>query len=113
MENLISTLAIGAITGISILAYKHPNAYRKISLVIMAVIVLVYIGAAAWSAGNDFAVQVLYKYLKFDQSLEAAQLARSYQVSPWWYLAGIGLQIYLLMLQGLPWLLRDDKPEEK
>jgi glucan phosphoethanolaminetransferase (alkaline phosphatase superfamily) len=112
MDKLIP-LVVVALTGISYIAYKFPNAYRIIFIVLGVIYLLMDVGALAWNEGIESAVQALIGSLKSDKMEEAVTLARSYKVSTWTFLSGLILVLYLAVLQFLPWLLRQDSSGEK
>jgi hypothetical protein len=113
MDKVIPALFVAAISSLTFIAYKHPNAYRKLQLPLVVSGFIIILAVSSWDWGGDFTFQALIKYIEVDKLKEAAAIADSYKVSPWWMTAIATLNIYFLALSYLPRLLDEDKPENK
>ncbi len=113
MDKVIPALFIAAISSLTFIAYKHPNAYRKLYLPLMICCMIIIIAVSAWTWGSKFTFDALIKYIEVDKIREAAAVADSHQISPWVVSALAGLNLYFLALSYLPRLLEEDKPEKK
>jgi hypothetical protein len=66
MDKLFSGLVLAALSGLTVLAYKHPAAYSKVSLGVIIGLVCVMIGCNIWNTAVGVAYSKLVKHLKDD-----------------------------------------------
>jgi hypothetical protein len=112
VEKLAAGLVVAAATGLTVLAYKHPEAYNKIFWPLVVICAVPMIAAMGWDAGVTNAYVRLVPYLvkdKFDEARGAIAATR---------ILSIGLLLcyglaggYLVFLGVLPHLVEKKKPD--
>lgn len=113
METLLTTLALAAITAISIIAYRHPKGYAKLFKWICELILWAFLAIAGFAVGVGAAHQALTPYLQPEKAAEAAALiARSTPDPALTFLGTIVVWGYFAFLAVLPMILEHD-PDEK
>jgi hypothetical protein len=105
MDKLIPSLAVAALTGLTFLAYKHPNASAYLNAALTFVLVMTALGMAVWNLGVDKARLELIKFLKPETWKESSEAIKSSKAPMSWFLAALGLTAYLWFLLFLPLLL--------
>jgi len=111
-QGVFGSLIIAALTGITILAYKHPAGYGKIYYPIVGAIGVAWLvwfvyGIAYTSGFGDAIVETM--------KLNTPKLIKtpSNGSTPWWYFfIPAALYIYLSFLRILPHLLTDEQQED-
>ena len=110
IQTLLSSLIVAMVTGLTIIAYKHPAGYRKLYSPINIACGLVTFGYASYSIGHT---------LGFYEALSGVlALNKSPFISPkdesapfWWILIPVLASAYMLFLKSLPLIL--DLPNAK
>lgn len=67
METLITTLITALLTGLTILAYRHPNGYQKIYSWFSVLFLAVVIGGNAWNAGVAMGFSKIVSYIQAER----------------------------------------------
>jgi hypothetical protein len=106
METLLSSgVALAALTGVTILAYQQPDAYSKLCIPLVVVLGLVIVGLGVWNAAALTAKARLIKHLRSDAWEEAREDFEKVTAPGLWTVGLLLVQVYLLLLLGLPQLL--------
>jgi hypothetical protein len=113
MDKVIPALIVAAISSMTFIAYKHPNAYRNLFIPLCVLLMIIESAALAWNAGSELTYRALRDYIGVDKIKEAYDVAESYQIPLWMFLSGLGIAFYLVLLFCLPMMLDEEKPEKK
>jgi hypothetical protein len=119
METLVTSLILASVSALGLLAYKHPNGYQKVGLVLMLLIGAVGLQSILFNY-NELrgATRFLQKYL--EENPEKPLHFVSYSISTaygavqtisWAALIVLASEVYLLLLWWLP-AITGHKPEE-
>ena len=117
LENLAAGLILATVTGLTIIAYRHPPGYKKIALPILLVSCFFYTVLVTWSFALTHAVTLI----RFNHTVfEAKAAIREGQLSYWQLtLPWLAFSGYLLILNSLPKILglkgseEDQEPKDK
>lgn len=71
LETLITTLAVAAITGITIIAYRHPDGYKKIFPWLIGVMVVVMVIMMVWDLGVQQGYFAVSEFIEYEQYKDA------------------------------------------
>lgn len=114
MEKLITGLMIATISGITFIAYKHPEGYRNIHPFIGMIPALAFIFAVIWNWAVVVTAQELHVFIA-SENLSKAREAREQLEWPvgWIFLANAGIYLYTLFLLNLPKILEIEKKEKQ
>jgi hypothetical protein len=110
MEHAFGALAVAAIGGITFIAYRHPNAYRIIFIVLIVCYIAATVAMTAWNEGSYHTYRALLDYIEGDNIAKAKAVRENYQIPNWIILSSIGVYAYLCFLYFLPNILDADKP---
>jgi hypothetical protein len=113
MDKVIPALVVGAISSLTFIAYKHPNAYRKMYILLGVCYIILCSFAAGWQLGSYDTVEAILGYIDPNKLKEAKAVANNYLIQPWTIFASSGLILYFTLLLLLPILLEEDKPKNK
>lgn len=110
-QTIIGSLAVAAITGLTVVAYRHPDGYRRIY------VSLLFVLGGAWAAWFMYGLGFTFGFSK--AALETMKLnpgtviKTPSQESPsfWIYMAPAILYAYLSFLRLLPHVLRLGAPD--
>jgi hypothetical protein len=111
MDKIAPALIVAAISSLTFVAYKHPNAYKKLWLAIMVFYFAAFMSLIGWNAGCEAAFSALKEFIASDKLKEAIAALENKEISTWIILTGVGLYFYLFALTFLPLLLDEDKPK--
>ena len=112
METLVSGLILAALSGLTFLAYRHPEAYEKIYVPFVLAYGVIFIGTVGWNFGvlkTTYAVldEIGYNFL------DDAEKAKERLLLPeWLWLVLIGLYLYMTFLATLPKITGAQKPPD-
>jgi len=114
METLITGLIVTAISGITFLAYKHQNGYRKIHQFIGPIATTGFMLASIWNYAVSTTAIELNQFIAADQSLNALNSKRELEFPLMWvFIATASLYLYSLFLLYLQQILDiNDHKEE-
>jgi hypothetical protein len=115
---IVVPLAVSAIGALTYIAYKHPEPYKKLAIVLQIAYWAVLVGMLIWNAG------IIVAKLAAVDAIDALSKDRdkirnsvdAWSISLFWYFLLAALNIYVVILQTLPLWLLDQKPindEEK
>ena len=111
-EALFVAIIVAALSGITYLAYKHPDAYEKMYAVFAVGFMGIWIFLLSWN------VAILTANSRVDKATRYATEpivtdAIDTLYFPWWVFAvGGAAYLYLTFLYKLPSLLADDKEQK-
>lgn len=75
---LIAELLIAAVSGLTFLAYSHPNAYQKIARVIMVILIVITAGICIWDISSQQTYAILASSIAPTKSHDAQYIAMAY-----------------------------------
>ena len=113
MEALIIALIVPALTGLTILAYKHHNAYLKLHEPITKTLQYLYTPIVFFSLGFNYAYGLLWSDVP-SETLERTRQIVPFPSSYLWIYALLGfsaLWAYLIFLKFLPEILGKPQTE--
>jgi hypothetical protein len=116
VEQLVAGIGVAAISGITFLAYKHPDAYKKVFIGLFVIFASVMVGLVIWDLSNLYAHLAAIHYIKIDKLEEAKKTVRLQSplyVIPYLGCTILGIIIYISLLSCLPALLGEDKAVKK
>lgn len=114
MKELIIALLTAFLSGITFLAYKHPHAYKKLSLsslIFNTGETLLFVGVA-WSFGINSAHSALVQFIPIDKQASALKAIESIKLPALYAVivltAWLCLWFYSIFLRFLPHLLKKE-----
>jgi hypothetical protein len=110
MEAFLATVGVAALTGLTYLAYRHPNAFGKLALPLIISIFIVIVGNAVWDVALDATYNALQGFIPPEKTAAARAVTAAKHVAFWVTPGLLVLTLYLIFLQSLPRLLKDDAP---
>ncbi|MCW8918476.1 MAG: hypothetical protein OQL08_06640 [Gammaproteobacteria bacterium] len=112
METFIYTLIMAAITGLTFIAYKHPNGYKKIFNFIYFLNFLIYAVVSAWSGA------IYLFWSNINENITEEQINIIEPIFDKLHVPTLetnlifwGSMIYLLLLSFLPTLLEHENKQ--
>lgn len=106
MESFLSGVALAFLSGLTWLAYRHPDGFPKIANSLMAVSTLAYLLIAAYSLGVS---KGGYAVANLDDDLSPSAIRQAVEsVEPNIGLAFVmffGFMTYMIFLSSLPYIL--------
>src|SRR2546425_3280488 len=106
LETVAAGLLLAAVSGITILAYKHPLAYRKLYYPLIALTIMTYLLITAWSAGVSHTHARMLRFIDLSKWPEADALVDTFTPRWWvWSTICFGSLFYFAFLYYLPQLL--------
>ena len=109
MENFLIALGAAAVSGITFLAYKHPDFFQKeFSNKILIVSMVIFAAGALHDTGVGSAHQALIPFLKEGMENELQEALTSAKTADYVYLASLGSLLYGMFLS---WLAEHMKKE--
>lgn len=110
MVQIIGTMLVAALTGLTYLAYKHPKSYSEIYIVISAFVLALLVGLSAWNFAVSQSFRKLIPYMDTDKLDVAGTVIDGLSI-PMVYIWGVILvNIYLW---GVGYLHKLIKKEER
>ena len=112
VETVLSGLAIAAIAGVTVIAYRHPKGFEKLYVPLCLVISGTVIVFLSWNFSNHTA-QIAISSISIESFYELRDKIEA-KAFPMWILAAlIGSSLYLSFLLYLPNILNEDDPEKQ
>jgi hypothetical protein len=109
--DLITGLIVAVVVGVGVLAYRHPEWYRKIYKGIMIALTLAYIAMGAWDLGGTSTFYAMIPYIDKERMAEAEKFSASRDAFVPKLIAGyIGGMFYLAFLRFLPSIVGKTRP---
>ena len=113
-DKLFPALVLAALSGISWLAYRHPIAYGRLYWPITGTIWLVFMACLVWDAGTSHGAFAIMPLVPLEKHAEASATREALQIVGLNVLLGyVALSAYLIFLNFLPHLLRENKGDKK
>jgi len=112
MQTFIFGLLLAAVSGVTIVAFRHLNGFSRLFPYLVAVVTAVFVGFNIWHVAIEVAWSGLLDYIQGDTLAEAGAtknaLRISYKWIAFWY---IGVIAYLWMMLRLPPFLQTTDKE--
>lgn len=106
-DTIISSVILMAISGLTFIAYKHPDAYSKMYKYLFAFHIVVFMSINAWNLGVTITATKLNSLIPADKSAIALKISDGLQTSlPWTFILNFAIMGYLLFLSLLPLLIK-------
>ena len=100
-------------SGITVLAYKHPTAFKRLYWPISLFLVAALVGVSAWNSAVNAVLLAVKDLIPVATFMAVSTKAHDLDISSW-YLWGIGISMfYVGFLLFLPELTADDSKKEK
>jgi hypothetical protein len=107
---LISGLAIAILTGLTILAYRHPAGYKKLGIALMAILTVGIFAILLWDSAIEATVNELRTFFKDGSALQVGEAVTKIQIPmSWAFGIWAGSLFYLMFLFFLPDILGLEK----
>ena len=114
MDKLLPAIVVAALSSLTYLAYKHPVAYRRICVPLLAAGGTVYLGIMYWDLVVELTFGKILQYIPSDKFRAAENARDSFEISiPWLFIIFFSCYAYLLFLSFLPKILEEKKPVEE
>jgi hypothetical protein len=115
LATITGTIAVAALGGLTIVAYKHPKAYKKLLLFLNGITVLGFVGGFSWILSNQWAA-IAAKNAAYNlcpgKAYEIRDAVDSYAVPTWLFWAFFGSVLYVQFLSTFPFWLSEEQPPE-
>ena len=105
MDKIVTGLVLAGISGITFVAYRHPQAYEKLWGWLALIDVLVVLGIVIWNTSSYATNSAVIKFLKSDQWKEADDAVTKVRVQGSILIGLVVLSFYLQLLLYLPAIL--------
>ena len=91
MQSFIFALLLAGVSGVTVVAFKHPNGYAKLFPYLLAFTSVVFVGFTVWHAAVELTWQRIYEFVN-EELLAIAEEQKSALNFPYgwvlfWYLA--------------------------
>ena len=111
METLISGLAVLAVSGLTFVAYRHPQAYRRLQPALRIVISFLVCVGLAWDFGIMRAYSAILPLFPVDQMTAISKAIDPLKIGSVWMFVGVmAAYLYIEVIGFLPHMLGDEKP---
>ena len=108
---VLAGITVTAVGGLAFVAYRHPARYRKLASPLAILCNLAICGVVLWDMSNNEVYSAVAKFeLLGEKYKEVAGIISGLQISPWWILGCLLLQVYILLLLQLRNWLPDEPP---
>jgi membrane protein required for beta-lactamase induction len=110
MDKLVPALLVAGLSGLTVLAYQHPDAYKTMMPFLLFGIwglwTLIWVLISAWQIGAGKAHLKLIPFLRTDDQEAAQSALDEMMITTWWiHIVVCCTLAYLLFLGFLPRLL--------
>ncbi len=115
VSKIFGGLAVAGVGALTSIAYKHPNAYKKLFPVLMFIFVYIETAVNAWQFSNFTAhsAALTSNSIAPGKSDEMSNAISAYSIPSSWQFGLITFFIYALILRTLPWWLLDENLTKK
>jgi hypothetical protein len=111
METLLSGLILAAVSGLTFLAYQHPNGYARLQWPLRICMFLLLAVGGAWDTAAERTMSLLAPMLAPGQFGPARAALSEVKILAGWTFTGIAaLYLYSEILGFLPQILGREKP---
>jgi len=118
MQSFIFALLLAGVSGVTVVAFRHPHGYARLFPYLLAAASLVFVGVAIWQAAVEITWNSVEDYVAQEKAAIAQEQKSSLNLPiAWvvfWYVAAAG---FLWIILKLPLFLqdtdKDDTPIEK
>ncbi len=112
MQAFIYGLLLAAVSGVTVVAFRHPYGFARLFPYLVAVVTAIFVGFNLWHVAIEVAWVELFDYIQRDALAEASAAKNALRVSykwiAFWY---VGVAAYLLLLLKLPPFLQHTDEE--
>ena len=114
LETVSASLIVAAVTGLTIVAYKHPSAYRKIGKFLLWVVNIVFGVGTVWDTAVGLSYALLSRFIIPEQRAQAEAALNLINIR-WWLFALIivAINLYLFFLLLLPVLFEQEYRDKR
>jgi hypothetical protein len=113
LEQLLTSLLVAGVTGISFIAYKHPAGYQKIDPILRYGSLIVLVCGVIWNAALDVSWIHIHSLLAEGKGTAATVALNELKVPYLWLFIGcIGVNSYSIFLYYLPDILKTKGSEK-
>jgi hypothetical protein len=119
MDNTAATftggIVVAALGGLTFIAYNHPEAYKKLSLFLNSIIILVFVAGWSWSLSNQWAGIAAYREASKScggKAYEIEKAVDAHAVPNWLFWSFMVGSLYVFFLSAFPLWLLDKQPPE-
>ena len=113
-QAVLVSIILAALTGLTILAYRHPEAFIKLFWPLIIIMNIALACVFAWDMGMSFGYRLVREYINQGSLNEASQVVDANKVFTGrlllWYL---GVAVYLTFLSVLHLLIDKKQPDRK
>lgn len=111
LEQLVTGLLLAGVTGISLIAYKHPAGYQNIYPTLKYGPLFVLICGVVWNSALDTSWMHIHTFFAEGKDTAATAALDGLKVPHTWLFIGcMGVSFYSVFLHFLPDLLKADGP---
>jgi hypothetical protein len=71
MLELVATLLVVALGGLTFLAYRHPRAYQPIGITLAAVLMISSLTLMSWVSGSDRTLSTIIRFIPLESRQDA------------------------------------------
>ncbi len=102
MQTFIFGLLLAGVSGVTVIAFRHPNGFARLFPYLLAVVTVLFVGVTVWHVAVDVTWTKLLPYMVPETLAEAAntkgQLRLPYAWVALWYLAVVAFLLINLKL---------------
>ncbi|WP_019557218.1 hypothetical protein [Thiomicrorhabdus arctica] len=102
---VVAMIIFGTISGVTRLAYRHPEGYKAISCTLMALLMTITCALVAWNLAVTMTGGELHSLIEASKTVESGNVMRTLQIPSFILIAVPSLSVYLIFLLFLPKLL--------
>lgn len=103
MQTFIVGLLLAAVSGVTIVAFRHPMGFARLFPYLLAVITIFFLGLSVWHVAIDYTWAQLFRFVAEDTLSEAVNMKQQLR-APYIWVVGcyIGAVAFLLINLKLP-----------
>lgn len=113
IETTISVLIGLAVTGLTIIAYRHPDDYEKIYTLLLGLVMGGLLGMVCWEAGGTAMFKAISPYFDMSKQQQLTAALKETTLLGWPMVAIVVLGVYVILLRSLDKLSRPKSPPAK
>ena len=101
MQALFASVVVAVLTGLTVLAARHPDGYSRLFISIMTPLVIVTAAALVWNIAVITAFYTVTPFVEAGQHSDAKASVEAMRVPQMWIWVALGCSAYLLFLTNL------------
>ena len=107
LEQLLTSLLVADVTGISFIAYKHPAGYQKIDPILRYGSLIILVCGVIWNVALDSSWIRIHSFIAEGKDTAATAALNELKVPNLWLFIGcLGVNSYSIFLYYLPDILK-------